>query len=96
MVAVARAVALEGSRLPLGLLLTRGYSQKLVRLVAGCWEADPLRRPAASEAHKQLLLAVQEAELGLGAVRGQGQEAVLEGSVGALDAKRPQEAAGRG
>ncbi len=80
MVAVARAVALEGSRLPLLPLLSRACPQKLVRLVVGCWEADPLRRPAASEAHKQLLLALQEAELGAGA--GGGQEAGAGGGAG--------------
>lgn len=76
MVAIARAVALEDRRPPLQPLLSHGYPPKLVRLIAGCWDPDPLRRPAAPEAHKQLLLAVQEAGLGAGPPGGgHGQEA---------------------
>ncbi len=59
-VTIAYTVALEGRRPALDPLRAPDYPTKLAKLVVQCWEADPRRRPAASEAVKQLVLAAQE------------------------------------
>ncbi|KXZ42161.1 hypothetical protein GPECTOR_193g318 [Gonium pectorale] len=58
--AVACKVAVLGERLPLEHLSPRRCPPKLKRLLQQCWEADPLRRPAAAEAVKQLMLVQQQ------------------------------------
>ncbi|PNH08411.1 Mitogen-activated protein kinase kinase kinase 10, partial [Tetrabaena socialis] len=59
-VAVGYKVALRGERLPLGQLSSQRCPPKLRKLIQQCWEADPLRRPAAAEALKALFLAQQQ------------------------------------
>ncbi|KXZ44439.1 hypothetical protein GPECTOR_67g279 [Gonium pectorale] len=54
--AVAYKVAALGERLPLDHLPDRRCPPQLRRLIRQCWEADPLRRPAAAEAVKELFL----------------------------------------
>lgn len=58
--AIAFTVAMERRRPLLDPLLAPGVPVKLAKLVRQCWDADPRRRPAASEAVKQLVLAAQE------------------------------------
>ncbi|KXZ43306.1 hypothetical protein GPECTOR_95g695 [Gonium pectorale] len=64
--AVAYRVALLGERLPLGQLPGRRCPPRLRALIQQCWEADPMRRPAAAEAVKELQLL----QLELGMARG--------------------------
>ncbi|KXZ47203.1 hypothetical protein GPECTOR_37g209 [Gonium pectorale] len=58
--AVAYKVASLGERLPLDHLPDRRCPPQLRRLIRQCWEADPLRRPAAAEAVKELHLLQRE------------------------------------
>ncbi|KAG2454323.1 hypothetical protein HYH02_001350 [Chlamydomonas schloesseri] len=59
MVVVAYIVTVMGKRLPPEPLAARGAPHRLIRLIQQCFEPDPLRRPAAAELVKGLLL-VQE------------------------------------
>ncbi|KAG2443697.1 hypothetical protein HXX76_002045 [Chlamydomonas incerta] len=49
----------QGRRLPLLGLAPQRCPHKLVRLLDACWDTDPLRRPAAAEVAKELML-IQE------------------------------------
>ncbi|KXZ47201.1 hypothetical protein GPECTOR_37g207 [Gonium pectorale] len=75
--AVAYKVASLGERLPLDHLPDRRCPPQLRRLIRQCWEADPLRRPAAAEAVKELFLVHREL---LAAARQRGQDAARAGS----------------
>ncbi|KXZ45755.1 hypothetical protein GPECTOR_51g741 [Gonium pectorale] len=59
-IAVAYKVAVLGERLPLEQLSDRRCPPQLRRLIRQCWEADPLRRPAAAEAVKELQGLIKE------------------------------------
>ncbi|KAG2441457.1 hypothetical protein HXX76_003079 [Chlamydomonas incerta] len=54
--AVAYMVCAQGARLPLSGLSDDRCPRKLRRLLVDLWDADPLRRPAAAEVGKELLL----------------------------------------
>ncbi|GLI63291.1 hypothetical protein VaNZ11_006197 [Volvox africanus] len=58
-VAVAFMVTYKGVRLPLTCLSDSRCPPKLARLLEACWEADPVRRPAAAEVAKELTLVLQ-------------------------------------
>ncbi|KAG2441143.1 hypothetical protein HXX76_003995 [Chlamydomonas incerta] len=60
MVALAYQVSL-GARLPLQYLGEGRCPAKLRELITACWDADPLRRPAAAEVVIELLLIKQQA-----------------------------------
>ncbi|KAG2493117.1 hypothetical protein HYH03_008546 [Edaphochlamys debaryana] len=62
LVDVAVRVAMRGERLPLGCLPPERCPPKLRRLIEQCWERDPLRRPAAEEAAKSLVLVREQLE----------------------------------
>ncbi|PNH02880.1 putative serine/threonine-protein kinase [Tetrabaena socialis] len=62
-VAIACKVLLQGARLPLDQLPSQRCPPKLRKLIQQCWEADPLRRPAAAEALKALFLTQQQVDL---------------------------------
>ncbi|KAG2433365.1 hypothetical protein HXX76_008426 [Chlamydomonas incerta] len=55
-VEVAVKLAMYQQRLPLGAIPQHRRSAKLDRLLSQCWEADPLRRPAAADISKELVL----------------------------------------
>ncbi|KAG2427286.1 hypothetical protein HXX76_012482 [Chlamydomonas incerta] len=57
---VAYAITIQRTRLSLAAISADRLPQKLHRLISACWEHDPLRRPAAAEIHKQLLLVLQD------------------------------------
>ncbi|KAG2439957.1 hypothetical protein HXX76_004076 [Chlamydomonas incerta] len=61
LVAIAFKVGLQQQRLPLEHLQAAGRcTPKLDKLIRQCWETDPLRRPAAGEVWKALVLCEQE------------------------------------
>ncbi|KAG2439959.1 hypothetical protein HXX76_004078 [Chlamydomonas incerta] len=61
LVAIAFKVGLQQQRLPLEHLQAAGRcTPKLDKLIVQCWETDPLRRPAAGEVWKALMLCEQE------------------------------------
>ncbi|KAG2493118.1 hypothetical protein HYH03_008547 [Edaphochlamys debaryana] len=62
LVDVAVRVAMKGERLPLDALPPERCPPKLRRLIEQCWERDPLRRPAAEEAAKSLVLVREQRE----------------------------------
>ncbi|KAG2429163.1 hypothetical protein HYH02_014098 [Chlamydomonas schloesseri] len=57
---VAYAITIQRTRLSLAAIAPDRLPQKLSRLITSCWEHDPLRRPAAAEIHKQLVLVQQD------------------------------------
>ncbi|GLI63418.1 hypothetical protein VaNZ11_006386 [Volvox africanus] len=59
---IAIKVTWNRNRLPLNDLPSSRCPQKLVRLLHSCWDADPVRRPAAAEAAKILTLLLQQVE----------------------------------
>ncbi|PNW76220.1 hypothetical protein CHLRE_12g543302v5 [Chlamydomonas reinhardtii] len=54
----------RGARLPLDGVDLQRCPPKLKRLITACWEADPLRQPAAAEALKELLLVHEQVAMG--------------------------------
>ncbi|KAG2499400.1 hypothetical protein HYH03_002974 [Edaphochlamys debaryana] len=56
MVQIAIAVVMHEARPPLERLSAKRCPRRLYQLIRSCWEADPLRRPAAAEMLKALLL----------------------------------------
>ncbi|KAG2491543.1 hypothetical protein HYH03_010114 [Edaphochlamys debaryana] len=67
-VKIAVSIQVHNARLPMPAVGAPGegidrWPLKLVRLIAECWDRDPLRRPAAAELVKRLLL-IQEVGLG--------------------------------
>ncbi len=60
---VAVAVAQLGQRPPLEALVPHRCPPALAELIKQCWDKVPERRPAASEALKELLLLQQELQL---------------------------------
>ena len=63
---IALAVAMLRSRLPLKVLSHERCPHRLRALISSCWEQDPLRRPAAAEVVKVLLLAQEVGGRGAG------------------------------
>ncbi|PNW84613.1 hypothetical protein CHLRE_03g151300v5 [Chlamydomonas reinhardtii] len=64
MVQVAVAITVHRQRLPLSALPEERCPPKLRRLIEACWEHDPLRRPAAAEVHKELLVVLEQVTSG--------------------------------
>ncbi|KAG2443438.1 hypothetical protein HXX76_001796 [Chlamydomonas incerta] len=62
-VAIAVSTAMLYKRLPLEGLSSQRCPRKLRGLLEGCWDADPMRRPAAAEVVKQLLLVQEDLRL---------------------------------
>ncbi|KAG2438343.1 hypothetical protein HYH02_010801 [Chlamydomonas schloesseri] len=68
LVAIAYNVS-RGIRLSLDSLDPQRCPPKLKRLITACWETDPLRRPAAAEALKELLLIQEQVAMGIASPR---------------------------
>ncbi|KAG2494544.1 hypothetical protein HYH03_007311 [Edaphochlamys debaryana] len=62
MVQIAVAVTLHNTRPPLHRVSAERCPRRLYHIISACWDADPLRRPAAAEMHKALLLQRQSME----------------------------------
>ncbi|KXZ43604.1 hypothetical protein GPECTOR_85g334 [Gonium pectorale] len=60
MVAIASSVALYNKRPPLQAIPAKRLPHKLQRLIKACWDKDPLRRPAAADLVKELMLAKEQ------------------------------------
>ncbi|KAG2423155.1 hypothetical protein HXX76_015540 [Chlamydomonas incerta] len=63
LVQIAYQVTVLGRRLPLEPLQAAGAPHKLIKLIVACWDADPLRRPAAAEIVKELLLVQEQLQM---------------------------------
>ncbi|KAG2440140.1 hypothetical protein HXX76_004253 [Chlamydomonas incerta] len=66
MLQVAVAITVHRQRLPLSALSEERCPPKLRKLIEACWEHDPLRRPAAAEVHKELLVVLEQVTSGTG------------------------------
>ncbi|KAG2454893.1 hypothetical protein HYH02_000724 [Chlamydomonas schloesseri] len=60
MLQVAVAITVHRQRLPLSALSEERCPPKLRKLIEACWEHDPLRRPAAAEVHKEILVVLEQ------------------------------------
>ncbi|KAG2432577.1 hypothetical protein HXX76_008921 [Chlamydomonas incerta] len=74
MVQIACAVGMRNARPPLAAIPEGRCPPALQQLIAQCWDVDPARRPAASEAYKELVLLQHKVRGGAAAGPGESEE----------------------